>query len=166
MVVRFLMGESHHLVSVFSDHVVMVLGEYERSGEEKERDTLHVWNRRRQKNTLAVSCEMSIWFFTLQPRNQTVSAEYKDCRKSPTGGRGVSFPESSPCGAVHARLSGFRLGRDRDSGPDGWPEHHRLQRPRRRLYPINRNPAVHGFSADGDNPLNFVSQPRGSLQSA
>src|SRR5579863_137016 len=28
---------------------------------------------------------------------------------------------------------------------------------------INRNPAVHGFSADGDNPLNFVSQPRGSL---
>ena len=29
---------------------------------------------------------------------------------------------------------------------------------------INRNPAVHGFSADGDNPLNFVSQPRGSLQ--
>jgi|SRR5579863_589099 len=30
---------------------------------------------------------------------------------------------------------------------------------------INRNPAVHGFSADGDNPLNFVSQPRGSLHS-
>ncbi len=29
---------------------------------------------------------------------------------------------------------------------------------------INRNPAVHGFSANGDNPLNFVSHSRGSLQ--
>lgn len=31
---------------------------------------------------------------------------------------------------------------------------------------INRNPAVHGFSANGDNPLNFVSHSRGSLQFA
>jgi hypothetical protein len=29
---------------------------------------------------------------------------------------------------------------------------------------INRNPAVHGISVNGDNLLNFVSHPRGSLQ--
>jgi hypothetical protein len=29
---------------------------------------------------------------------------------------------------------------------------------------INRNPAVDHFPSDGYNPLNFVSQPRGSLQ--
>jgi len=31
---------------------------------------------------------------------------------------------------------------------------------------INRNPAVDHFPSDGYNPLNFVSQPRGSLHSS